>query len=102
LTSYAPNNLVYDFNSSNDELVVFSEIYYDKGWNVYIDGEKLPYFRANYVLRAMVVPAGNHEIVWKFEPAVYHTGGTIAMIASILILLTFFAGVGAELKGKLR
>jgi hypothetical protein len=102
LISYAPNKLVYSFKSTSDELVVFSEIYYDKGWNVYIDGEKLPYFRANYVLRSMVVPAGNHEIVWKFEPAVYHTGSYISAIASILILLTFFAGVGAELKVKLR
>jgi hypothetical protein len=101
LTSYKPNELVYDFNSSEDELVVFSEIYYDKGWNVYVDGEKMPYFRANFVLRAMVVPAGQHEITWKFEPAAYYTGGTISAIVSVIILLIFFAALGNELKDKL-
>ncbi len=102
LTSYKPNELVYDFKSSGDELVVFSEIYYDKGWDAYIDGEKLPYLRANFVLRAMVVPSGEHEIVWKFEPAVYYTGGTLSAIFSVIILLMFFAAMGNEMKDKLK
>ncbi len=101
LTSYKPNELSYDFTSTKDELVVFSEIYYDKGWKAFVDGEPMPYFRTNYVLRGMIVPAGRHEIVWKFEPAVYYTGGTITAIASIIILLLFFAGMGNELKDKL-
>ncbi len=100
LTSYKPNELKYDFNSSQEEMVVFSEIYYDKGWNVYVDGEKESYFRADYVLRAMLVPAGNYEIVWKFEPAVYYTGGTIAAISSVIILLLFFGAMGMEMKNK--
>jgi hypothetical protein len=100
LTSYQPNELKYNFKSGQDELVVFSEIYYDKGWNVYVDGEKMPYFRTNYVLRGMIVPAGEHEIVWKFEPAVYYTGGTISAIASIIIILIFFAALGTELKAQ--
>ena len=62
----------------------------------------MPYLRANYVLRGMVVPAGQHEIVWKFEPAVYHTGGWIAAIFSILIVLGFFAALGNELSGRLK
>jgi len=102
LTSYKPNELKYSFNSSQEEMVVFSEIYYDKGWNVYVDGEQKPYFRADYVLRAMLVPAGNHEIVWKFEPVVYHTGGTIAAISSVLILLLFFGAMGNEIKDKIK
>jgi len=101
LTSYKPNELKYDFNSSQEEMVVFSEIYYDKGWNVYIDGEQKSYLRANYILRAMLVPAGKHEIVWKFEPAVYNTGGTIAAISSVIILLLLFGAMGMELKNKL-
>ena len=72
LTEYSPKELHYLFNSENDELVVFSEIYYDKGWNVFIDGKETPYFRDDYVLRAMIVPAGDHEIIWKFEPKVYY------------------------------
>jgi len=98
LKSYKPNELTYSFFSGKDELVVFSEIYYDKGWNAYIDNEKLPYFRTNYVLRGMIVPAGDHEIVWKFEPKAYYAGGTISIVSSILILLLFFAMVGNELK----
>jgi hypothetical protein len=100
LTNYKPNELKYNFKSGQDELVVFSEIYYDKGWNVYVDGEKMPYFRTNYVLRGMIVPAGEHEIVWKFEPAVYYTGGTISGIASVIIILIFFAALGTELKAQ--
>jgi hypothetical protein len=100
LTSYAPNELHYSFSSAKDELVVFSEIYYDKGWNVYVDGKQMPYLRADYVLRSMVVPAGQHEIVWKFEPAVYHTGGLVAAIFSIIILLGFFAALGKELTDR--
>ncbi|MFP4469396.1 MAG: YfhO family protein [Bacteroidales bacterium] len=101
LTDYQPNKIEYRFRSEKEELVVFSEIYYDKGWNAYVDGEQMPYLRANYVLRAMVVPAGSHDIVWKFEPAVYHTGGKIALITSIIILLILFASLGNELKDKL-
>jgi hypothetical protein len=101
LTSYKPNELVYKYNSNKNELVVFSEIYYDKGWKAFIDGKESPYFRANYVLRAMVVPAGQHEITWKFKPTVYYTGGTISLISSLLVLLFFFGVLGLELKQKL-
>ncbi len=101
LTHYQPNELAYDYSAPKEELVVFSEIYYPKGWDVYVDGKKMPYLRADYVLRAMVVPAGKHKIVWKFEPAVYYTGGIIALVASIIILLIFFASMGNELKDKL-
>lgn len=97
-TAYQPNEMKYSFGSTRDELVVFSEIYYDKGWNVYVDGEDMPYLRANYVLRAMVVPAGNHEIVWKFEPKVYHTGGKISLFASLFVILIFFAALGNQIK----
>ncbi|MCF8364468.1 MAG: YfhO family protein [Bacteroidales bacterium] len=101
LTNYQPNKLVYNFSSSAQEMLVFSEIYYDKGWNVYVDGEKQDYFRANYILRAMIVPAGTHEIIWEFEPDVYYTGGIISTIASIIILLLFFAGLALEMKKNL-
>jgi hypothetical protein len=100
LTSYKPNELIYSFNSAKDELVVFSEIYYDKGWNAYIDNEKLPYLRTNYVLRGMIVPKGEHEIIWKFEPKVYTVGGTIGIISSILILLTLILAAATEIRTK--
>ncbi|NCC73290.1 MAG: hypothetical protein EOM06_07800 [Sphingobacteriia bacterium] len=101
LITYQPNQLTYRFASAKDELVVFSEIYYDKGWNAYVDGEQMPYFRANYVLRAMKIPAGNHEIVWKFEPKVYYTGGKISLIFSVIVLLAFISALAFQIKDKL-
>nr|NQU90888.1 YfhO family protein [Bacteroidota bacterium] len=101
MIKYLPNELVYQFKSGKEELAVFSEIYYDKGWNVYVDGEKVPYFRANYVLRAMLIPAGDHEIVWKFEPKVYYMGGNISLVCSLIVFLIFFAALGNELKDVL-
>lgn len=92
LTSYKPNELKYDFNSSSDKIVVFSEVYYDKGWNAYVDGKLNPHFRANYVLRAMKVPAGNHTIEFKFEPKTYQYGSIASIISGIIIIL-LFAGV---------
>ncbi|RYX88694.1 hypothetical protein EON78_07500, partial [bacterium] len=68
LTSYHPNRLSYKFKSNTEQLTVFSEIYYQPGWNAYIDGKLVPHFRANYILRAMVIPAGEHTIDFKFEP----------------------------------
>lgn len=87
LKSYAPNKLKYTYNAATDQLAVFSEIYYDKGWNAYVDGKPAPYLRANYVLRAMAVPAGSHEIEFRFEPVVYRTGESISLAGSLLLLL---------------
>lgn len=90
LTSYQPNELKYDYNAPKEQTVIFSEIYYDKGWNAYVDGNKTPYFRANYVLRGMNVPAGKHTIEFKFEPVAYNTGEAISIISSIILLLGIF------------
>lgn len=87
LNSYYPNDLVYSSQSSTEQLAVFSEIYYDKGWNVYVDGNPASYFRVNYVLRGMRVPAGQHKIEWKFEPSVVKTGERVALAGSSLLLL---------------
>jgi uncharacterized membrane protein YfhO len=87
LEEYKPNYLKYISNTTLDQLAVFSEIYYDKGWNAYVDGELKPHFRANYVLRAMQIPKGDHTIEFKFEPIVYSTGESISFMSSILLLL---------------
>jgi hypothetical protein len=87
LLSYEPNDLVYQSKSSSEEMAVFSEIYYENGWNAYIDGKLSPHFRANYVLRAMLVPPGDHKIEFKFEPASYAKGEKIALISSLLLFL---------------
>ena len=89
LTSYKPNHLSYTSNTSTDELAVFSEVWYgpDKGWNAYIDGTLVDHIRANYILRALKIPAGQHNIEFKFEPSAYHRGELITLILSILLVL---------------
>jgi uncharacterized membrane protein YfhO len=87
LTEYKPNYLKYNSTSSKNGIAIFSEIYYDKGWNAYVDGELKPHFRANYVLRGMQIPAGNHVVEFKFEPAVYHVSERIALASSVVLLL---------------
>ena len=93
MISYQPNKLVYNYSAQANGVVVFSEIYYPHGWQAYIDGEKAPHFRANYVLRAMQVPAGKHQITFKFEPEVVKTGSSIALASSILLGLLILGGI---------
>ena len=88
LTDYKPNYLKYDATmNSGSQLAVFSEIYYPKGWKSFIDGKETDYVQANFVLRAMVVPAGKHLIEFKFEPESYYFGNKISLGSSILLLL---------------
>jgi len=87
LTEYKPNYLKYTSTSTSDGIVIFSEIYYEKGWNAYVDGELKPHFRANYVLRGMQVPTGNHIIEFKFEPKTYQIGESVSLASSIILLL---------------
>jgi len=88
LTEYQPNYLKYDATViSGPQLAVFSEIYYPKGWKSFIDGKETPHIQADYVLRAMVVPAGKHQIEFKFEPSSYFVGNKVSLASSILLLL---------------
>ncbi len=85
LESYRPDNLVYSYTSSASQIAVFSEIYYDKGWNAYVDGKQMPYFRADYVLRAMHLPPGSHKVEFIFHPQTYYTGEKISLAGSFLL-----------------
>ncbi|MBN4051212.1 YfhO family protein, partial [bacterium AH-315-M05] len=98
LTDYKPNHLIYQSNAFKEQLAVFTEIYYDDGWNAYIDGELTPHFRVNYVLRAMRIPPGKHKIEFKFEPTVYATGEKITLVCSSLLLLLIIGVTFLELK----
>jgi len=98
LSEYKPDYLSYDVKTNSEQLAVFSEIFYDKGWNAYIDGNKVPHFRADYVLRAMLVPAGVHKIEFKFEPRSYYLGQKIALYSSIIALLLLIGVVYLEIK----
>jgi hypothetical protein len=89
LTSYALNNLVYDFNAATNQFAVFSEIFYKDGWNAYIDGNLTPHYRVNFVLRGLEIPKGTHKIEFKFEPTVVKQGNTITLISYGLLLIIF-------------
>jgi hypothetical protein len=93
LTSHSPNHLVYETATQTDQLAIFSEVYYPNGWNAYIDGVPAAHFRANYTLRAMVVPKGVHQIEFKFEPQVVKTGSRVALASSIVLLLVMAGGL---------
>ena len=85
-TAFDNDHITYKTNSSGKHAAIFSEIYY-KDWNAYIDGSRAEIFKANYVLRGLVVPAGSHTIEFKFEPSIFFTGKTIANIASWLVFV---------------
>jgi uncharacterized membrane protein YfhO len=86
LLDYKTNLLKYESNSKVAAPVVFSEIYYPEGWNCYIDGNKTEYFRANYILRSVMVPAGKHAIEWRFEPETYAKGSVFSAIGSFSLI----------------
>lgn len=93
LTNHKPNHLTYESSANTGQLAVFSELYYPDGWNAYLNGEPAEYIRANYLLRAMKVPAGKHQIEFKFEPKVIQSGSRISLISSLVLLLVFLGGL---------
>jgi hypothetical protein len=100
LVSYNPDHLVYQSGSTTSQIAVFSEVYYNKGWTMLIDGKESPYFRADYLLRAAQLPIGNHKIEFIFHPASYYTGEKISLAGSVLLVLALgFAGY-SETKKK--
>ena len=90
---YNPDYVVYKTKTSKEQLVVFSEVYYAPDWRAYIDGKPADYFRANYILRAMVIPAGEHKIEFKNEAPLMHKLDMISLIVSILFIMVFASGL---------
>ena len=87
LTEYRPNYLKYEYTTPEEAVAVFSEIFYDHGWKAYVDGEEMPYFRADYVLRAMKLPAGKHTVEWRFRAPGWTAVEGVTLAASLAILL---------------
>ncbi len=81
------DTITYHFKAKTNQFVVFSEVYYDKGWNATIDGRPAPYCRVNYVLRGMSVPAGEHTIEFRFEPTTYIMGNKLSLWSSVITYL---------------
>ncbi|MBR6539860.1 MAG: YfhO family protein [Bacteroides sp.] len=102
LTSYSPNHLVYETTNNNDGIAIFSEIYYPDGWQVTIDGQPTTLARANYILRALHLPAGKHVVEMKFDPQSLHLTEGIAYGALVLLLIGIIAAIGLTYKKKNR
>ncbi|RVU01874.1 hypothetical protein EOD41_07920 [Mucilaginibacter limnophilus] len=100
LVSYNPEHMVYESGSTASQIAVFSEIYYDKGWKMLIDGEEKPYFRADYLLRAAQIPVGNHKIEFIFHPNSYYAGEKISLAGSILLVLALGGAAYVENRKK--
>ena len=100
LDVYKPNYLKYTSENKGEGLAVFSEIYYENGWNAYVDGKLTNHFPVDYVLRAMRVPAGNHTIEFKFEPQVIQTGSKITLFSSFGMLFLMVGGIYFERKKR--
>lgn len=87
LTTYEPDRLGYEVEAPSEKLAVFSEIFYPEGWKAYVDGEETDIKRVNYLLRAIMVPEGEHTVEFRFEPSSVKTANVIAIIGGILIVL---------------
>ncbi|TJY33965.1 YfhO family protein [Pontimicrobium aquaticum] len=98
LIDYKPNYLKYETNNINDGFAVFSENYYQQGWQAYIDGKEASHIRVNYVLRGMEIPGGTHTIEFKFDPQVVKTGSSIALGTSIIVVLLLLGGLFYQFK----
>jgi MFS family permease len=101
LDEYKPNYLKYSTSANSEQLAVFSEIYYPAGWNVTVDGKPADYFRADYVLRAMIVPAGKHTIEFSFHPRAYYTGEKISLASSVIFILILLGAIAYEIRRNL-
>ncbi len=87
LTEYRPNCLKYEYSADRPAVAVFSEIFYDKGWTAYVDGEEVPAFRADYVLRALQLPAAEHGTVeWRFRAPKWRAVESVTLVSSLAIL----------------
>lgn len=93
LTEYKPNKLSYSFKASKDQLVVFSEIWSDTGWKLYIDGQEHPLLRANYLLRSALIPSGEHQIVMEYAPKIWKVGNTIQFVTSLTLIIGLVAAI---------
>ncbi|MEP5341531.1 MAG: YfhO family protein [Algibacter sp.] len=100
LVEVKPNHLKYQSNNQKDGFAVFSEIYYGNGWKTLIDGKEANHIRVNYTLRGMEIPAGTHDIEFRFDPDVVKTGSKIALASSVLFGLLLLGGLFFEFKRK--
>jgi len=100
LVSYHPDTMRYEYTAPNQVFAVFSEIFYDKGWKAFVDGEEVPIIRTNYLLRGLSLPGGNHKVEFVFAPVSMKISNTISLIASIILVLGFGFAIYLSLKHR--
>ena len=100
MKSYKANKIEYEIEAMDNEVIVFSEIFYDKGWKSFVDGIEVPHFRANYILRGINVRSGFHEIVFKYDLPIYSYASLISLLSSIIILCLFILLLFYKILGK--
>ena len=100
MVSYAPNRLKYHYSTTQDRIAVFSEIYYPDGWQATVDGQPLDLFRADWTLRAALLPAGEHNVEMYFMPESYRLGAGISRITSILLLLLLLGSIAGAVSKR--
>lgn len=99
LDKYGLDNISYYANNGMDGFAVFSDVYYPYGWKAYVDGNETPIYKANYLLRAIKLPAGEHKIEFRFHPQKFYTGDKVAMVSSVLLILVSLGSLFMILKG---
>ena len=109
MEDYQPNKLTYRFRPALRQaqgpqdanyLVVFSEIWTEKGWKMYVDGQEQPLLRANYILRAALIPGGEHDIVMEYAPKAYKVGNTVSFASSLIMILGLIGALIYTFKPK--
>lgn len=93
LTEYRPNYLKYEYTADGEAVAVFSEIYYPDGWTMYVDGAEAPCFRADYILRAALLPAGRHTVEWRFRAPMWGVSEGITLVCSLLIFIALITTI---------
>ncbi|MCR5190085.1 MAG: YfhO family protein, partial [Bacteroidales bacterium] len=100
LTPYNPDKVVYHSKTAKEQLAVFSEIYYAPDWFAYIDGKPADYLRVNYILRGIMVPAGEHTIEFRNEAPSFHRWDKVSLVSSILMLICMGGGLFVNYRRK--
>ncbi|MFI3258736.1 MAG: hypothetical protein R3Y16_01425 [Rikenellaceae bacterium] len=100
MEEYMPHYQRYRYSAEGPATAIFSEVYYTKGWSAYVDGVEAPYFRANYILRAMELPEGEHTVEWRFRAPRWGVINFITLLSSLVILLSAVGALAYEFKNK--
>ena len=100
MLKYKANHINYQVNANEEDFIVFSEIFYDKGWKAFIDGKQVPHYRVNYILRGIKAPIGNYLVEFKYDLPIYHSSSMISLTGSLLIIILFFGIVFFKFTGR--